>query len=136
MKKLLFAFFTTLSLSLPAQETIWHSADNLPLLGKAIDDSSAALRYQRLPDSLQNIVKRDGLFYLGKHSAGMALRFASDSPFISVKWHSIFKALMNHQTPTGTRGLDLYTLMPDGTWTFVNSARPDVNSHNTSARVI
>ena len=66
----------------------------------------------------------------------MALRFATNSPFISVKWHSLFKALMNHQTPTGTRGLDLYTLMPDGSWTFVNSARPDVNSHDSTVRVI
>lgn len=119
-----------------AQDMTWHPVDNLPLLGKAIDDNAAAARYQRLPDSLKNKVKRPDLFYLGQHSAGMALRFASDSPFISVKWHSLFKSLMNHQTPTGTRGLDLYSLQPDGTWTFMNSARPDINNNNTAARVI
>ena len=124
------------ALTAAAQDMTWHPVDNLPLLGKAVDDASTTLRYQRLPDSLQNKVKRPDLFYLGKHSAGMALRFATNSPFISVKWHSLFKALMNHQTPTGTRGLDLYTLMPDGSWTFVNSARPDVNSHDSTVRVI
>ncbi len=124
------------ALTAAAQDMTWHPVDNLPLLGKAVDDASTTLRYQRLPDSLQNKVKRPDLFYLGKHSAGMALRFATNSPFISVKWHSLFKALMNHQTPTGTRGLDLYTLMPDGSWTFVNSARPDVNSHDSAVRVI
>ena len=124
------------ALTAAAQDMTWHPVDNLPLLGKAVDDASTTLRYQRLPDSLQNKVKRPDLFYLGKHSAGMALRFATNSPFISVKWHSLFKALMNHQTPTGTRGLDLYTLMPDGSWTFVNSARPDVNSHDSEVCVI
>ena len=119
-----------------AQEMTWHSAENLPLIGKAVDDASTSRRYYRVPDSLQSKVKRDALMWLGHHSAGMALRFASNSPFISVKWHNLEKALMNHQTPTGTRGLDLYTLLPDGTWTFVNTARPDVNNHNTAARVI
>lgn len=137
MKKLFISLFIAASaISANAEGMTWHPVDNLPLLGKAIDDEASARRFQRLPDSLQQKVKRPDLYELGKHSAGMALRFASDSPFISVKWHSLFKALMNHQTPTGTRGLDLYTLLPDGTWTFVNTARPDVNSYDTATRVI
>ncbi len=137
MKKILLPLIAAAAtFTAAASDLKWHSADSLPLIGKAIDDASAALRYQRLPDSLEHKVKRQDLFFLGKHSAGMALRFRSDSHRISVKWHSLYKALMNHQTPTGTRGLDLYTQLPDGTWTFVNTARPDVNNHNTAAYVI
>ena len=117
-------------------EIIWHSADTLPLLGKAIDDASAAKRYQRLPDSLESKVKRPALFGLGKNTAGMAVRFASNSPSIGAKWQSSFKNMMNHQTPTGTRGLDLYMLQPDGTWTFANSARPDINNKTTATNII
>ena len=38
---------------------------------------------------------------------------------------------MNHQTQTGTRGLDLYCLQEDGEWTFVNSARPTGQKNET-----
>lgn len=137
MKKIILSLIIgATSLIGSAQEMTWHSAENLPLIGKAVDDATTSRRYYRVPDSLEGKVKRDALMWLGHHSAGMALRFASNSPFISVKWHNLEKGLMNHQTPTGTRGLDLYTQLPDGTWTFVNSARPDVNNHNTAARVI
>ena len=137
MKKFIIFIFSAISaFSAFVGDIVWHSADSLPLLGKAVDDAVTSGRYQRIPDSLLNTVRGGMLAGLGRNSAGMAVRFASDSPQINVKWHSIFKTLMNHQTPTGTRGLDLYTLLPDGTWTFVNSARPDVNSYNTEAYVI
>lgn len=137
MKKLISTLIVaTAILSASADELRWHKTDNLPLLGKAVDDACTSGRYQRIPDSLLQTVRGGALSGLGRNSAGMALRFASNSPRIDVKWHSPFKTLMNHQTPTGSRGLDLYTLQPDGTWTFVNSARPDVNGHNTSAKVI
>lgn len=137
MKKILTALLAVAAtMTATATDLKWHSADSLPLIGKAIDDASAAKRYQRLPDSLATKVKRPYLFHLGTHTAGMALRFKSNSPQISIKWHSPDKGLMNHQTPTGTRGLDLYTQLHDGSWTFVNTARPDVNSHNSTAYVI
>lgn len=115
---------------------IWHSADTLPLLGKGIDPASTAMRYQRLPDSLKTKVKRDAVYYLGTNSAGMAIRFASDAPAIDVKWTNLYKNAMNHMTPTGIRGLDLYTMMPDSSWTFVNTARPDLDNKTTTANVI
>ncbi|MDE6368785.1 MAG: SGNH/GDSL hydrolase family protein, partial [Muribaculaceae bacterium] len=138
MKKILSILLiaaATLPITASAQ-TKWHSADGLPLIGKAVDDASTSNRYQRIPDSLLHTVRNGALAGLGRNSAGMALRFAAKTGKVNVKWHSPFKTLMNHQTPTGSRGLDLYTLMPDGTWTFVNSARPNVNSHDSEANVI
>ncbi|MDE6831583.1 MAG: SGNH/GDSL hydrolase family protein, partial [Muribaculaceae bacterium] len=140
MKKVIFSLLSAVAITSSVfaadNNTVWHSADTLPLLGKGIDPASTVMRYQRLPDSMKTKVKRDAVYYLGTNSAGMAIRFASDAPAIDIKWKSLYKNLMNHQTPTGTRGLDLYTLLPDSTWTFVNSARPDVNNHFTSANVI
>ena len=114
----------------------WHSADSLPLLGKAVDDASTASRFQRLPDSLEHKVKRPPLFGLGRHSAGMAIRFTSDSPEIHARWKSRFNSIMNHMTPTGSRGLDLYVMLPDSTWTFAQTARPDLSSHTTETCVV
>ncbi len=137
MKKLfLAAFAAATALTAAAQPMTWHPVDDLPLYGKGVDDAVTSCRYQRIPDSLETKVLRPDVWWLGHHSAGMSLRFASDSPFISVKWRNRDKTLMNHMTPTGTRGLDLYMLQPDGTWTFANSARPDVNNISTATRVI
>ena len=139
MNKIILSLLATAALSLPAtaaDNTVWHSADTLPLIGKGIDPASTVMRYQRLPDSMKTRVKRDAVYYLGTNSAGMAIRFASDAPAINVKWKSLYKNLMNHQTPTGTRGLDLYTMLPDSSWTFVNSARPNLEDKNSSVNVI
>ncbi len=137
MKQIIILLASILAvLPLNATVKIWHSADTLPLLGKGTDPASTEMRYQRLPDSLKSKVKRDALYYLGTHSAGMAIRFATDAPAIDARWTNIHKVLMNHMTPTGTRGLDLYTLLPDSTWTFVNTARPDLYNKTTSTTII
>ncbi|MCM1532975.1 MAG: SGNH/GDSL hydrolase family protein [Ruminococcus flavefaciens] len=138
MKKIL----TTLSVSLltvcsaMAGDIKWHAADTLPLLGKGIDPTVTAMRYQRLPDSLKTKVKRDAVYYLGTNSAGMAIRFRSNSPYINAQWKSVHKNLMDHMPATGTRGLDLYVLQPDSSWTYVNTARPNLGQHVTSTRII
>ena len=43
---------------------------------------------------------------------------------------------MNHMTPTGIRGLDLYVLMPDSTWTTVCSARPSMASATSTSTLV
>lgn len=49
-------------------QTIYHDASAFPLLGKATE--STLTRYERLPDSLQNI-SRKPLWDLGRNSAGL-----------------------------------------------------------------
>lgn len=115
-----------------APEIVWTSADNFPVFGKCVENTSA--RYERLPAEYQG-VSRGAIWYLGRNSAGLYVRFRSDSKSIHVRWTSTFKNLMNHQTPTGTRGLDLYTIYQDK-WRFVGSGRPDVNEKTTTQRII
>ena len=93
-------------------ELIWHSADSLPLLGTLAPDASKA--YSRLPDSLQNRVRKE-VWDLGLNSAGLAIRFRSDASAIGFKWKALNRFNMNHMTPTGIRGMDLYALDDDGT---------------------
>ncbi|MBR1871685.1 MAG: SGNH/GDSL hydrolase family protein [Bacteroidales bacterium] len=115
-----------------APEIVWTSADIFPVYGKCIENTSA--RYGRLPAEYKG-VSRDAVWYLGRNSAGLYVRFRSNSPSINVRWTSTFKNLMNHQTPTGTRGLDLYTLYK-GEWRFAGSGRPDVNEWTTTQKII
>ena len=110
--------FAAMPFAAQAQE--WHDAASFPLYGKAAD--STLTRYERLPASCQGI-SREPLWYLGRNSAGLAVRFRSDSPYIRAKWTSMFGNTMNHMTETGVRGLDLYILQ-DGEWRFAGSGRP------------
>jgi hypothetical protein len=101
-------------------QIVYHDAAAFPLLGKATTASKA--RYQRLPDSLQHI-SRPPVWALGRNSAGLAIRFRSNSTTISARWTVVQNFHMNHMTDTGVKGLDLYCL--EGShWRFVNSGRP------------
>lgn len=102
-------------------QIVYYDASNFPLLGKATEHAGA--RYERLPDSLKN-VSRAPLWNLSRNSAGMAIRFRSNSTTIAAKWETLINCHMNHMTDTGTKGLDLYCLQKNGKWRFVNSGRP------------
>ncbi len=117
------------------QSTSWFTADSLPLLGKCVDPASTSLRYQRLPDSLEHTGTRPPLFYNGRHSSGMAIRFATDAPSIDVKWTSVIMNRLEQMTPTAVRGLDLYMMLPDSSWTFINTARPDLYKPSSQANL-
>ena len=101
-------------------QLLYHDASAFPLLGKATD--ATLTRYERLPASLKS-VSRKPLWDLGRNSAGLALRFRSNSTCIGAKWEVRDNRSMNHMTPTGIKGLDLYCLQ-DGKWVFAGSGRP------------
>ena len=109
---------------LSAQEIVYTDAAAFPLYGKALDGS--APHYGRLPAALESELKELGrtpVWELGRDAAGLFLRFRSDSPVIKARWTNLYGARMNHMTPTGSSGLDLYIL--DGKeWRFAGSGRP------------
>ena len=105
-----------------AKNYSYVDASTFPIYGKAIENTSAT--YERLPASLEGVIRKP-VWNLAHHSAGISVRFRSDSPSIRLRWISFGLATMNHMTDTGTRGLDLYSQDPvDGHWRFVRSARP------------
>jgi len=118
-----FVFVSLLSLcthTIICAQFIYHDACGFPLLGKSTEVYGG--RYERLPDSLKDI-SRPSLWNLSRNSAGMAIRFRSNSTRIAVKWENLFNNHMNHMTDTGVKGLDLYC-WESNKWRFINSARP------------
>lgn len=103
-----------------AQNVVYTDASEFPVYGKISDETDA--RYERLPSSLQGI-SRDPVWYLGRNSAGLFIRFRSNSTAIYARWESTFNNSMTHMTDTGTKGLDLYAMV-DGEWRHVCSAQP------------
>ena len=121
MKPVLKFIITALSLSVAAKaQTVFHDASSFPLMGKISDATET--RYERLPAVLKE-VSRPGVWALGKCTAGLAIRFSSDSRQIAVRWEVLTDLVMDHMAFTGIKGLDLYCLERDG-WTYVNTARP------------
>lgn len=123
MKKLFVALLIA-CLGLPlfaGAQLVYRDAAEFPLYGKATE--ATAGRYTRLPDSLEHHVTRPAVWQLGLNSAGLAVRFRSNSTTIAAKWENSFNNAMNHMCPTGIKGLDLYAWV-DGGWRFVNSGRP------------
>ncbi len=109
-----------LSGSASAQNVVYTDASVFPLYGKVSEQTNE--RYERLPSSLEG-VSREPVWYLGRHSAGLFIRFRSNSTSIHARWESTFNNTMTHMTDTGTKGLDLYAIV-EGEWRHVCSAQP------------
>ncbi|MEQ9438824.1 MAG: SGNH/GDSL hydrolase family protein [Cyclobacteriaceae bacterium] len=92
------------------------------LEGSVIADSLKESPYDRLPLSYKEKV-REPVWNLSKSSAGISVRFLSNSSSIHVKWTVLHDHEMNHMAETGIKGIDLYW-KNDGHWQYVNTGRP------------
>ncbi len=103
------------------QKLTWHDASQFEILGRVYPDSLPV--YARIP-AFRKDVTRYEVYELGQHSAGISIRFRSDSPDIILKWNTVFNNHMTHMADLGTRGLDLYVLTDDGRWRYLGPGRP------------
>ncbi|UCF38722.1 MAG: SGNH/GDSL hydrolase family protein, partial [Acidobacteriota bacterium] len=83
------------------------------------------LRYfDRFPAKAEGVV-RDEVWNLSRDSAGMLVRFESDSPEIHVRYELFKERLaMSHMPATGVSGVDLYGLDSENRWRWIAVARP------------
>lgn len=100
----------------------------LPVLGKGFqdcirtNDTISDGFFTRLPADIQHTLRK-AKWDLGQNSAGLAIRFRTNSKCIGAEWQPLNNFGMAHMTPTGVKGLDLYTL-EDGEWLFVGAGQP------------
>ena len=88
-------------------ETVYYGKDYFIIEGTIIPVSEKESPYDRLPVSYKDIVRKP-VWDLSKSSAGLAIRFVTDSPYIKVKWEVLNNFSMNHMPDTGIKGVDLY----------------------------
>lgn len=110
----------------------YHNALKYTLINKGFDDTTTP--FTRLPASL-NETMRDGLRVVADNSAGLGIRFATDSKAIGVKYCLTNNFHMNHMADTGTKGTDLYIRHDDGSWHFVATSIPGKDSINNKKYV-
>lgn len=106
----------------------WYDATSLRIEGKGWQDTESF--FERFPARALNQVN-DDLKGLARHSAGMAIRFTTDSSRLTVRWSLGDNAyVMTHMAATGTSGLDLYVKAADGRWAYAGTGRPEDQREN------
>lgn len=110
----------------------FSNALDYTLINKGFDDTTTP--YTRLPEYLNDTI-REGLKYVAENSAGIGVRFATNSTAIGVKYVLTNNFHMNHMADTGTKGTDLYIRHDDGSWHFVATSIPRKDSIQTKKYV-
>ena len=108
----------------------WYNPEQWGIEGRGWDDTE--VYYDRLPARMKGVV-RDAVWNLSRHSAGMAVRFQTGSEDIKVRYRLKSPGLdMVHMPATGVSGVDLYGQVADGTFRWVNVARPGAQDVNVT----
>ena len=100
----------------------YYGKDFFLLEGTIISDSLKENRYDRLPISYKEIV-RQPVWDLSKSSAGLSIRFITNSTKLKVNWEVLNNFQMDHMPDTGIKGVDLYFKQGDN-WQYINTGRP------------
>ncbi|MES2310016.1 MAG: SGNH/GDSL hydrolase family protein [Verrucomicrobiota bacterium] len=86
----------------------WYDARQLQVIGQGWTPEVLEEPFARLPARAKGVV-RDPVWQLSRHSAGIEIRFSTDSDQISLNWTVVNPDLaMDHMPATGVSGLDLY----------------------------
>ena len=128
MKYILLIIISGLSLTGFSQEKEITKDNNISYYGRkhfliegtAIADSLKESPYDRLPISYKEKV-REPVWDLSKASAGITVRFHSNSTSIGLKWTVLNDFDMPHMASTGIKGIDLYTKY-NNKWRYVTTA--------------
>lgn len=102
----------------------WHDPQGWGIEGRAWEDQTRLRWYDRMPAAAEAKVTK-AVWGLSRHSAGMAVRFRTDSPVIQVRYKLMLPELAKPHIPaTSASGVDLYAKDPAGRWRWVGVSKP------------
>lgn len=110
--------------------TVFYDASKFEIIGKIPNTKP----YTRLPDNAENTV-RQPVWKLSNNTAGISIRFSSNSSKIKVRWTLISNGSSSNLTPIAQKGLDLYAYV-NNKWQFVGVAKPTGNIQNEADIII
>jgi hypothetical protein len=110
--------------------TIYYGKESFIIEGTGVAESEKESPYDRLPASYKEKVRKQ-VWDLSKNSAGISIRFNTNSSSVKVKWALLNDTKMNHMAETGIKGVDLYCRV-NGVWTYVNTGRPTAKENEAS----
>lgn len=101
---------------------IYVNAEDLLIEGRGWDRDKLENAYDRLPYDAKDKVRKE-VWELSKDTAGLRVRFLTNSSIIKVKWVLRKNFYMNHMSPTGIKGVDLYCKV-NNRWQWCAVGRP------------
>jgi len=102
----------------PGSDMLWFDANLLRVEGRGWTDTQAP--FERLPARAKDLATSP-VWTLSKNTAGICVRFVTDSTTIGAAWDG--GTGMNHMAPTGSNGLDLYERR-GRKWVYCGTGRP------------
>jgi lysophospholipase L1-like esterase len=113
----------------PEEKIDWLDVNDLTVEGRAWTDLESP--FDRFPKKAKGVI-RQAVWDLSKCSAGICVRFNSDSPLIHVDYTVTNAGLaMFHMPATGMSGLDLYAFTESG-WRWFDVTKP-TQAHTKAA---
>jgi len=121
---IIFCFLIIWQFSIAQNEvhTNFYGPEHFLIEGTVDLDMEKESPYDRFPEVYKGKV-RGSVWNLSKSSAGVSIRFLSNSSQIRVRWTLLNNIHMNHMADTGSKGVDLYH-KNNGVWQYVNTGRP------------
>jgi len=109
----------------------WHDMRTLTVEGRGWPEGDLKAPFDRLPAKAEGKV-RSAVWGLSHDSAGICVRFATDSPQVHCRW-TVLKAnlAMPHMPATGVSGVDLYVNTPRG-WHWLATGRPTQQANSAA----
>lgn len=101
--------------------------DSFLIEGSSINSSLKDSPYDRLPLASKNLVRKE-IWDLSKNSAGISIRFITNSSSITVKWLLLNDFTMHHMPDSGIKGIDLYC-KSSKRWQYVGTGIPKGKSN-------
>ena len=101
----------------------WQDVRTLTVEGRGWPEAELKAPFDRLPAKAEGQV-RSAVWGLSRDSAGICVRFATDSPQVHCRWTVLKSNLaLPHMPATGVSGVDLYVNTDRG-WHWLGTGRP------------
>lgn len=112
-------------------DLVWHDAAEAPF---ALYGACQAAPFLRMLEEVAATVST-GVAELSRHTAGVRVRFRTDSPYIAVRLGYDVISHMSHMPPSGINGADLYAVA-DKRYAFVGAFIPPLDADTGFAAIL
>ncbi|GEO02530.1 hydrolase [Adhaeribacter aerolatus] len=112
------------------EQTDWHNLRRLKINGQGWKDLEHP--YDRLPGRIKSEIP-GAVWNLSHNSAGLNVRFTSNTQRIRVKWYLRYDNNLSHMAATAVKGVDLYVKGPKG-WAWAGVGKP-ANKANEKIKI-